>query len=85
MFNIVDYFIDYKYLEDTLKNLNMMKYLWEQDLIHYVLTSFVWNNWLFERSSTSSTASSTSHKVQCSKCGRSYGKAYLPKHVCKPK
>ena len=38
MFNIVDYFIDYKYLEDTLKNLNMMKYLWEQDLIHYVLT-----------------------------------------------
>ena len=44
MFNIVDYFIDYKYLEDTLKNLNMMKYLREQDLIHYVLTSFVWNN-----------------------------------------
>ena len=38
MFNIVDYFIDYKYLEDTLKNLNMMKYLWEQDLIYYVLT-----------------------------------------------
>ena len=38
MFNIVDYFIDYKYLEDSLKNLNMMKYLWEQDLIHYVLT-----------------------------------------------
>ena len=31
MFNIVDYFIDYKYLEDTLKNLNMMKYLCEQD------------------------------------------------------
>ena len=27
MVNIVDYFIDYKYLEDTLKNLNMMKYL----------------------------------------------------------
>ena len=48
MFNIVDYFIDYKYLEDSLKNLNMMKYLWEQDLIHYVLTSFVWNNWLFD-------------------------------------
>ena len=48
MFNIVDYFIDYKYLEDTLKNLNMMKYLWEQDLIHYVLTSFVQNNWLFD-------------------------------------
>ena len=44
MFNIVDYFIDYKYLEDTLKNLNMMKYLCEQDLIHYVLTSFVQNN-----------------------------------------
>ena len=44
MFNIVDYFIDYKYLEDSLKNLNMMKYLWEQDLIHYVLTSFVQNN-----------------------------------------
>ena len=41
MFNIVDYFIDYKYLEDNL-NLNVMKYLWEQDLIHYVLTSFVW-------------------------------------------
>ena len=38
MFNIVDYFIDYKYLEDTLKNLNMMKYLWEQD----------WDNWLFD-------------------------------------
>ena len=35
--------------------------------------------------SQSSTASSTSHKVQCSRCGRSYGKAYLPKHVCKPK
>ena len=34
---------------------------------------------------TRSTASSTSHKVQCSRCGRSYGKAYLPKHVCKPK
>ena len=33
----------------------------------------------------SSTASSTSHKVHCSRCGRSYGKAYLPKHVCKPK
>ena len=46
--NIVDYFIDYKYLEDSLKNLDMMKYLWEQDLIHYVLTSFVWNNWLFD-------------------------------------
>ena len=38
MFNIVDYFIDYKYLEDTLKNLNMMKYLGEQD----------WDNWLFD-------------------------------------
>ena len=38
MFNIVDYFIDYKYLEDSLKNLNMMKYLWEQD----------WDNWLFD-------------------------------------
>ena len=36
--NIVDYFIDYKYLEDTLKNLNMMKYLGEQD----------WDNWLFD-------------------------------------
>ena len=49
MFNIVEYFIDYKYLEDTLKNLNMMKkYSWEQDLTHYVLTSFVQNNWLFD-------------------------------------
>ena len=38
MFNIVDYFIDYKYLEDSLKNLNMMKYLGEQD----------WDNWLFD-------------------------------------
>ena len=45
---VVDYFIDCKYLEDSLKNLNMMKYLWEQDLIHYVLTSFVWNNWKFD-------------------------------------
>ena len=41
MFNIVDYFIDYKYLEDTLKNLNMMKYLWEQDgIIDYLILIF---------------------------------------------